>query len=111
LFLMLRKGFLLNQVPDSVNVLPESVAFRNFSQRFHKSLLTFLKNGEFQLFWNKILFTVANRLRRNSVIAEQRNWEYLKCFFPELSKEYDAAIGYLEKNANYIVADRTKAKK
>lgn len=111
LFLMLRKGFLLNQVPFNVQVLPESVPFKNFTDRFHKSLLTFLKNGDLHLFWNKILFTCANRLYQNPVNAEQRNWKYLKYFFPELPKEYDAAIGYLEKNANYIAADCIRAKK
>ena len=111
LFLMSRTGLFLAQVPAAVNVLPESTAFRHFSGPFHISLLHFLKKREMLYFWNKILFTFANRIYRSPVHAEQKSWRYLKCFFPLLEQQYDVAIGYLEKNANYIVADRVKAKR
>lgn len=111
LFLMSHSGLFMAQVPSSVNMLPESTAFRNFSRPFLLSLLNFLKKGQIKLFWNKIKFTLVSRIYRNQVHAEQKSWKYLKHFFPILQKGYDVAIGYLEKNANYIVADRVDAKR
>lgn len=111
LFLMSKTGLFLKQLPKQVIVLAESEAFKNFSKRFHLSLLRFLKKKEFNLLWNKINFTIANKLINNPVKSEQKNWKYLKHFFPVINKKYDVAIGYLEKNSNYIVADCVIAEK
>ena len=111
LFLMSKTGIFLEQVPKEVNVLPESLYFKKFSIRFYKSLWWFLTHFKFSLVFYKILFTLSNRLTKNVVLSEQKNWRYLKHFFPVLSKEYDVSIGYLEKNANYIAVDSVKAKK
>ena len=111
LFLMSKTGIFLEQLPKEVNVLPESLYFKKFSIRFYKSLWWFLTHFKFSLVFYKILFTLSNRLTKNVVLSEQKNWRYLKHFFPVLSKEYDVSIGYLEKNANYIAVDSVKAKK
>ena len=111
LFLMSKTGIFLEQLPKEVNVLPESLYFKKFSIRFYKSLWWFLTHFKFSLVFYKILFTLSNRLTKNVVLSEQKNWRYLKHFFPVLSKEYDVSIGYLEKNASYLSVDCVKAKK
>ena len=111
LFLMSKTGIFLEQVPKEVNVLPESLYFKKFSIRFYKSLWWFLTHFKFSLVFYKILFILSNRLTKNVVLSEQKNWRYLKHFFPVLSKEYDVSIGYLEKNASYLSVDCVKAKK
>lgn len=109
LFLMARTGFFMSQVPAEVNILPESLPFKNFSRSFQNAILFFLKRAEMNLVWNKLAFSVSNRIYPNSVHAEQRNWRYLKHFFFHFEKQYDVAIGYLEKSSNYIVTDCVKA--
>ena len=109
LFLITRTGFFISQIPPSVNVLEESPFIKYFSLPVYKSVWKLLTIGKYKLVWNKIAFTVANRFYRSAVHAEQKNWQFLKVFFPRLEKHYDAAIGYLEKNANYIAADCVNA--
>lgn len=109
LFLMTKTGIFLDQVPADVTILSESEDYTIFSTRFSKSLLHFLRKGRFRQFLNKILFAISTKTTDNPILAEQRSWTYLKHFFPTLPKQYDVAIGYLEKNVNYFVIDCTKA--
>ena len=111
LFMMAQTGLFISHLPKEVIVLPESPAYQIFSKRFPVALMTFVFQGEFKLFWNKIRFTFFNRVIKNRILAEQKNWKFLKPFFESFPQKYDVAIGYLEKNANYIVADCVKADK
>ena len=111
LFMMAKTGLFISHLPKEVIILPESPAYQIFSKRFPVALITFLIQGKFKLFWNKIRFTFFNRTIKNRILAEQKNWKFLKYFFDSFPQKYDVAIGYLEKNANYIVADCVKADK
>jgi glycosyltransferase involved in cell wall biosynthesis len=108
-FLFTKTGFFLELIPEQVTLLQESADFRNFSKPFFKSLASFWRKPFLLL--NKLLFTINNIISENSVVAEQTNWKYLRHFFPIIEKEYDVAIGYLEKSSNYFVIEKTKAKK
>lgn len=108
-FLFTKTGFFLELIPEQVTLLQESADFRNFSKPFFKSLASFWRKPF--LLVNKLLFTINNIISENSVVAEQTNWKYLRHFFPIIEKEYDAAIGYLEKSSNYFAIEKTKAKK
>lgn len=105
LFMMTRRGVFISQLPAKVKILPESPDYQTFSTKFHKSIVTFFLQGKLKLVWNKLLFTFYNRTIKNHVLAEQKNWRFLKHFFYSIPKGYDVAIGYLEKTANNIVAD------
>ncbi len=105
LFMMTRRGVFISQLPAKVKILPESPDYQTFSSKFHKSIFTFFLQGKLKLVWNKLLFTFYNRTIKNNVLAEQKNWRYIKHFFNSFPEEYDVAIGYLEKTANNIVAD------
>lgn len=111
IFMMAKTGLFIPHLPKEVLVLPESSTFQIFSKRFPISLMTFLLQGKPNLFWNKIRFTFFNRMIKNPILAEQKNWQYLKYFFDSFPHKYYVAIGYLEKNANYIVVDCVKADK
>lgn len=108
-FLLSRAGFFLSHLPEHVTILQESPDFNNFSKPFYKSISCFLLRPRHLVY--KILFTIQNRLEKNRVLAEQKSWKYLKHFFPDLPKEYDVAIGYLEKTSNYFTIEKTNAKK
>lgn len=108
-FLFTKTGFFLELIPEQVTLLQESADFRNFSKPFFKSLASFWRKPF--LLVNKLLFTINNIISENSVVAEQTNWKYLRHFFPIIEKEYDVAIGYLEKSSNYFAIEKTKAKK
>lgn len=111
LFMMSETGLFISHLPKEVIVIPESSAYKIFSKRFPISLMTFLLKGQFKLLWNKILYTFYNRTTQNPILAEQKSWQFFKYFFNCFPEKYDVAIGYLEKNANYIVADCVKADK
>ena len=111
LFMMSKTGLFISHLPKEVILLPESTNYQIFSQRFPISLMKFMVKGKFKLFWYKLLFTFFNRTTKNPILAEQKSWQFFKYFFDSFPQKYDVAIGYLEKNANYIVADCVHADK
>lgn len=111
LFMMSQTGLFLTQLPPEVKILSESPSYKIFSKRFPIAVSTFLLRGKWKLVWNKIAFTFINRTHRNKILAEQKSWKYFRKFFNCFPDRYDVAIGYLEKNANYIVTDCVKADK
>lgn len=108
-FMFTKVGFFLDLIPENVTILEESEFFQNFSKPFFRSILNFWQKPI--LLVNKILFTLSNNLTKDPVIAEQKNWKYLQHFFPVIPKQYDVAIGYLEKSANYFTIEKTNASK
>lgn len=48
---------------------------------------------------------------RNGALLEQRFWKHLSKSIEGIEKEYDVAIGFLEKNPIYFCVDKVKAKK
>lgn len=61
--------------------------------------------------WHRVLFALNNKFTKNAACAEQKTWRYVKGFYPNLSQEYDVAIGYLEKSTHYFIVDNVKAKR
>lgn len=110
-FIMTRTGLFLDMVPNEVNLLPLSQDFSDFSISLPKSFMAFLKRGKFNLIYQKLAFTIFNRIHQNPVTKEQKSWKYLKHFFSVQPKEYDVAISYLEKTSGYYVIEKTNAKK
>lgn len=111
LLLMHKSGIFLEMIPAEVKVLDVPELYHYFSVSFGKSLLSFVKKGRLDLIIYKILFTISNKSRKNKTTAEQINWQFMRHFFKGIETEYDVAIGYLEKSANYVVVDSIKARK
>jgi len=110
LLLTHKSGIFLEMVPKEVNILDVPKYYDIFSKQLFVALKRLLSSGRLDLFFYKTLFTINNRLQRNKLKAEQNNWKFVKYFFADIEKEYDTAIGYLEKTSNYIVIDCIKAK-
>ncbi|MCM3115087.1 glycosyltransferase [Neobacillus sp. MER 74] len=109
LYLFSKKGAFLNQIPKSVNILELSEESKTFAKPLINSLLTFLISGRFRLAYSRFLFFLRTRIEENKSYAEQATWKYRKKSIDKLKKEYDAAIGYLEKSPIYFVIDRVKS--
>ncbi|PEU83530.1 glycosyl transferase [Bacillus cereus] len=111
LFLFSKTGAFLNSIPKEVNILNFTENYEMFTNGLTNSIISFLKNGQISLAYSRFMFFIKNRIINNSTISEQYTWKYLNKSFEVLEKEYDVAIGYLEKSPIYFVVDKVKANK
>lgn len=111
LFLFSKTGTFMNSIPREVNILDLPSDYKIFASSLKNSIMGFLKNGQIKLVYSRLMFTIKNRLIKNAAISEQYTWEYQSKSFEVLRKEYDVAIGYLEKSSIYFVVDKVNAKK
>lgn len=111
LFLFSEKGVFFNLLPSEVKVLAPKKNHIIFTNTFKASVANFLKNGQYNLAYSRLIFTIKNRMIKNPAISEQYTWKYQSKSFDILEKEYDVAIGYLEKSSIYYVVDKVKSKK
>lgn len=103
------KGIFLQSLPANVNLITLNGDFIDFSKALRFSLIAFLKQGKFNLAWQRIQFFIKNKIEKNTSKAEQISWNSISKAIPQLTKEYDAAIGSLEKSSIYYVIKKVKA--
>ncbi len=100
LFLFRREGLFLSNVPEWVNIIDggeEYACFDGSASAYIKSRLKRLD-----------VFKAVNRIKYSRAVAKgdrKAVWVCLKKALPKIGKHYDAAIGYLEGNANYYCVD------
>ncbi len=111
LFLFNKTGVFVNSIPREVNIIEPGDNYKTFGCSLKPSVLQFLKNNHYYLAYSRLMFTIKNRLIRNTSMAEQSSWKYQRNAFNTLETEYDLAIGFLEKSSIYFVVDKVKAKK
>ncbi|ENQ3078071.1 glycosyltransferase [Bacillus sp. WLY-B-L8] len=111
LFLFSKTGIFINSLPKEVTILDLPSDYQIFARGFQHSIGNFLKNGKVNLAYARLMFAIKNRLIKEAAISEQYTWKYQSKSFGTLEKEYDAAIGYLEKSSIYFVIDKVRAKK
>lgn len=107
LLLFKQEGLFLAQLPKEVNLLPEPKHYRLFDGSFKNALKTFSP----KIIYNRYRFVKLANQGKNPAEREQYSWKAIKNTIPDLDKEYDVAIGYLEKNPIYYVVDKVKAQK
>jgi glycosyltransferase involved in cell wall biosynthesis len=111
LVLFVPKGIFLKQLPKNVKLLYLTDDYRTFTSGLLSSILNFLKQGKVTLAFSRLLYTFKSNIIKNKGKAEQYSWNHLKKSITSLTKEYDAAIGFLEKSSIYFVVDCVKAKR
>ncbi|WP_195986769.1 glycosyltransferase [Clostridium sp. D53t1_180928_C8] len=111
LFLLKQDGLFMNFIPKEVNILTMPKDIVIFNEGLTKSIFKYLSKGKFKLAYSRLMFCIKNRGNYNIGKAEQYSWKYLRNAIGYLNKEYDIAIGYLEKTSNYICVDCVQAKK
>ncbi|WP_297511842.1 glycosyltransferase [Flavobacterium sp.] len=111
LFLFQHRGIFLNQIPKAVNLLEEPHYYKYFDMPFSEVVKScFNKNG-IRILFLRVLVSLYYLLDKNSARAEQKSWKILRYALKRLTKEYDVAIGYLEKTPNYFCVDKVTAKR
>lgn len=111
LLLFKQEGLFLNQLPLEVTLLKEPENFRYFDMPFSRVLKENFFSGKWNVIYRRIQFKIRSKQAKNPAEAEQFGWKPLSKTLKTLPKKYDAAIGFLEKNPNYFVVDRTIANK
>ena len=111
LFVFNHNGVFMKFVPEQVNLLSLPQDYLDFSMPLGKSIKKLFNRRKLNILKDRILFTNVNYLKRKEKHIDQYNWRYMKNSFGILDKEYDVAIGYLEKSSIYFCVDNVKAKK
>ncbi|QNS41286.1 glycosyltransferase [Chryseobacterium manosquense] len=111
LLLFKKEGLFLKQVPAQVNILPEPANYRYFDMPFVQVLKDNLWPWRWDLIYRRIQFKKMMQKAESPAEAEQLSWKPLSKTLKPLQKQYDVAIGFLEKNPNYFVVDKVKAEK
>ena len=102
-----QEGMFLHEVPKEVNILKVP---QNY-QYFDCSITKVLKTLSPKLIYNRYRFSKIRKKAKSPAEAEQLAWNFLGNALEPLDKEYDVAIGYLEKNPIYFAIDKVRAKK
>lgn len=111
LLLFKKEGIFLKQVPQQVNILNEPTNYRYFDMPFIEVVKENFFNLKWNVIWQRIQFKRSSKKAENQAQAEQFGWKPLSETLKPMRKQYDVAIGFLEKNPNYFVIDKVHAKK
>lgn len=111
LLLFKKEGLFLSKVPPKVNLLEEPFGYKYFDMSIKSALLECIKNGRLDVAFSRIMAGFIFRTETNQAKCEQRVWKYLSLSMKKLNKEYDIAIGFLEKTPIYFSVEKVTAKK
>lgn len=111
LLLFKREGLFLDKVPKQVKLLEVPSGYKYFDMPIRKAIIDSTKNKRIDIALSRILAGYIFRSEKNKARCEQRAWKYVSKSMGKISKEYDAAIGYLEKAPIYYVIEKVNAKK
>jgi glycosyltransferase involved in cell wall biosynthesis len=109
LFLLNQEGIFMDYIPREVNVLRLPNNFSLFRLPLLKSIGKYITRGKYSLAYNRLMFSISNRITNSTSIKEQKSWRYMSPSFDRLEKDYDAAIGFLEKSSTYFCVEKTNA--
>ncbi len=111
LLLFNKSGLFLEQVPAYVSIMQPQGDFAAFSLPLPQSVKALLLKGKIRMALNRINYAKELRKHSNAAIAEQQSWRYWSKSMPQLQKQYDVAIAFLEKSSIYYIVDKVNAKK
>nr|WP_276562915.1 glycosyltransferase [Paenibacillus anseongense] len=111
LLLMKHEGLFLNKIPSSVNLLEEPTEYKYFDMSVKLALVDCIKKGRLDIAISRLLAGIIIRTEKNRVRCEQRVWKYISKSLKHINKNYDIAVGYLEKTPIYFCVDKVNALK
>ncbi|WP_338449832.1 glycosyltransferase [Niallia oryzisoli] len=111
LLLFKHEGLFFNKIPEQVNLLDEPLEFKYFDMPIKAAIIDALKKGRLDITSSRIGAGFIFKTEENNARCEQRVWKYISKSLKQLNKEYDVAIGYLEKNPIYYCLEKVRAKK
>ncbi|WLR49143.1 glycosyltransferase [Halobacillus litoralis] len=111
LLLFKREGIFLSKVPSEINILEAPQDYTYFDMPIKRALQSFLKENKFHLIFPRIQAGYLFKTEKNRARCDQKVWPHLSKALGTLDKEYDAAIGYLERSPIYFIIEKVKAHK
>ncbi|WP_282937463.1 glycosyltransferase [Paenibacillus sp. RC67] len=111
LLLMDHNGLFMEFIPKEVRLLSLTGTYRVFTLPLFQSLTKFMLKGNGRLFFNRLMYSLKNRIGKNVSQKEQYTWKYLARSIEHLPHQYDAAIGFMEKTSTYFCVDKVNAVK
>ena len=111
LFLFEQKGEFMSLLSKEVNLLSTPKEFEAFIQNPISSFISLLKMKKLGLLLYKIIELINLSFYKFILNREYIGWDFINKSINTFDKEYDVAIGFLEKKSVYLVADRVRAKK
>ncbi|MDB8558406.1 glycosyltransferase [Turicibacter sanguinis] len=111
LFLFKKEGIFLSLVPSQVKIIEPFKEYEYFDMPIKIACKQLIKQKKYTLLFSRIWFGKTMRGENVGTIAEQKCWKFVKKSFKSLDKQYDLAVGYLEKNPIYFCIDFVKANK
>lgn len=107
LFLFETGGVLQSEVPKWVNIIGADPVTRGMTLEMRKYLGGVIKKRHLGAAAARLRITLDSKFGHSPKFG----WNKIKKYIPELQKNYDAAIGYLEGFPDFFVIDKVKAKK
>lgn len=111
LFLFSHEGIFLDKIPKQVRILPPPQKYKYFDMPCTSALKELLIIGDIKTAFIRICLGYFAKTEKLGAVIEQKFWKYLSKSMVFIEKEYDAAIGFQEKNPIYFCVDKVKAKK
>ena len=109
LLLMEKDGLFLPLVPKYINIIE---ADKNLAVLHHSPLEFSYFRGKGFLFWLKVLYSrVKAKVKYKDLEKGQGYWMTWCKYIPELSTVYDCAISFIERDMNWYIIDKTRAKR
>lgn len=112
LMLFKHEGEFFSLLPVGPNLLPEDPAYSTF----RKSISQIIRDGRYPIAISRLLAKYLSGIKGKMMKVEepgyltiQYGWELTRPFLPELSKEYDLAIGFLW--PHHFIGEKVKAKR
>ena len=112
LMLFKHEGEFFSLLPEGPNLLPENPAYSTF----RKSISQIIQDGRYPIAVSRLLAKYMSSIKGKMMRVEepgyltiQYGWELTRPFLPELSKEYDLAIGFLW--PHHFIGEKVKAKR
>lgn len=111
LFLLKKEGLFLDQVPQEVHIIDYQSKLYLFDMPIKKALIECVKKIDIKSFVIRVLSGFVYSKDIPPAQKEQKVWRYLKHVIPFSKKNYDVAIGFLEKTPSYYCIDKVNATK
>lgn len=110
LFLFQSKGEFLNLLPREVNLLQTPDDFNSFIKNPRESIKELINRRKLNLLLYKIAEVINIAFNKLVLKKEYIGWRFINKSIEIIDKEYDTAIGFLEKKTIYFVVDKVRAK-
>lgn len=110
LYLFKHEGFLMNQLPKEVTLLPQPKEFQYFDMPFSTVIKECIQNLNFKILIARFRMSLMLQFEKIPAVREQKAWRFVGPCLKKIDKPYHATIGYLEKNPNYFCVDKVTAK-